>query len=124
MPGVAAAAAPAPAPAAPVDVKGKGRENASSKPTAQPPKKYGFSTLKREKRFAHPSTTGHDVPELEELVHPHIASFDALFEDAGNPRGGLLELAVRDIDTRVVFDGKGKSEGKLGNKLECECRFM
>ena len=124
MPGLASSTSTAPAAIAAasssVDVKGKGRE---ARAPAVPPKKYGFSTLKREKRFAHPSTTGHDVPELEELVAPHIASFDALFEDAssgqGRGQGGLLDLAVRDIDSRVVFDGKGKAEGKLGNKLEC-----
>lgn len=118
MPGVVAAAAGQPAPA--FDVKGKGK--AANRTPGSHPAKYGFSTLTREKRFAHPSTTGHDVPELEELVQPHIASFDALFEDGGSSstrRGGLLDLAVKDIDTKVIFDGKGKAEGKLGNKLEC-----
>lgn len=118
MPGVVAAAATAassPASSS-ASVKGKGKA-ISAEEAGVAPQKYSFGTLKRERRFAHPSSSGHDVPELEELVQPHIASFDALFEDGS--RSGLLDLAVKDIDTKVVFDGRGKAQGKLGNKLEC-----
>lgn len=91
--------------------------------------KYSFNTLERERRFRFPSDLKHDAPELEELTAPHIQSFDALFQGAtrpdgspapGDPGKGLLELAVRDIKSKVVFDGKGKEQGKPGNKIECE----
>lgn len=102
--------------------KGKGRA------TVPAPSKYSFGTLEREKRFAGPSTTAHDVPALEELTAPHIQSFDALFQGAldadrkplpGSAGKGLLELAVKDITHKVIFDGKGTANGKLGNKVEC-----
>lgn len=92
--------------------------------------KYSFNTLERERRFRFPSEISHDAPELEELTAPHIQSFDALFQGATTPAGtpvpgdagkGLLELAVKDLKSKVVFDGKGKEQGKLGNKIECEC---
>lgn len=103
-----------------VDIKGKGK---SSTTTTNP--KYGFGTLAREKRFANPSQTSHDVPELEELVAPHIDSFDALFDDgSGKGKGGLLDLAVKDLKSKVVFDGKGKDQGKLGNRLESKADFI
>ena len=107
----------------------RGGAKAASTSEAVLPAKYGFGTLKREQRFRHPSTTGHDAPELEALVAPHIESFDALFEGARDAEGrpiagdagkGLLELAVQDLRSKVVFDGKGKEQGKLGNRLECK----
>jgi DNA-directed RNA polymerase I subunit RPA2 len=79
--------------------------------------KYSFGTLERENRFKYPSTTSHDVPSLEELVAPHIQSFDALFSDPATGKG-LLELAVNDIPSKVIYDGKGKQQGQLGNRLE------
>lgn len=79
--------------------------------------KYSFNTLERENRFKYPSTTSHDVPSLEELVAPHIQSFDALFADPATGKG-LLELAVSDITSKVIYDGKGKEQGRLGNRLE------
>lgn len=100
----------------------------TSKLPAKKPAKYTFKTLEREKRFRHPSKLGHDAPELEALVAPHIQSFDALFEGARDAEGrpisgdagkGLLDLAVRDLKSKAVFDGKGKEQGKLGNRLEC-----
>ena len=103
---------------------------ASTSKSAVAPRKYSFGTLQREHRFKHPSTTGHDAPELTALVAPHIESFDALFEGARDPEGrpfagdagkGLLDLAVKDLRSKIVFDGKGKEQGKLGNRLQCEC---
>ena len=117
--------------AAAVKSKGKGKGKATPAPApatasslsvvaaGKKPAKYGFGTVAREKRFVNPSESGHDVPELEELVAPHIQSFDALFDDgSGSGKGGLLDLAVRDLKSKVVFDGKGKDKGKLGNRLE------
>lgn len=48
---------------------------------------------------------------------PHIQSFDALFSDPATGKG-LLELAVDDIPSKVIYDGKGKEQGRLGNRLE------
>lgn len=79
--------------------------------------KYSFNTLERENRFKNPSATAHDVPSLEELVAPHIQSFDALFSDPATGKG-LLELGVADIPSKVIYDGKGKEQGRLGNRLE------
>lgn len=93
-----------------------GRNSAAA---AAKPQKYGFGTLEREKRFRNPSKDGHDVPNLEELVAPHIQSFDALFSDPVTGKG-LLELAVNDITSKVIYDGKGKEQGRLGNRLECK----
>lgn len=78
-----------------------------------------FHTLTRERQFRHPPLNASDVPALDELVAPHIKSFNALIEDEGNPGAkGLLQIGVEDIGEKVVFDGKG-SEGGLGTKLSC-----
>lgn len=78
-----------------------------------------FHTLTRERQFRHPPLNASDVPALDELVAPHIKSFNALIEDEGNPGAkGLLQMGVEDIGEKVVFDGKG-SEGGLGTKLSC-----
>lgn len=78
-----------------------------------------FHTLTRERQFRHPPVNASDVPALDELVAPHIKSFNALIEDEGNPGAkGLLQMGVEDIGEKVVFDGKG-SEGGLGTKLSC-----
>jgi DNA-directed RNA polymerase I subunit RPA2 len=90
----------------------------------------GFETLRREHSFKTPSANSSTAPILHELVAPHIESFNSLFDDSGLPDGdgtgeGLLSLALKDIGSRVVFDGAGKvgeSSGQAGwgNKLECE----
>lgn len=89
-------------------------------------KKHSFHTYAREKQFSNPSPTSHDIPILNELVAPHIESFNALFDDSGLPHGdgdgrGLLSLAIADIGERVVFDGKGSSGDSTirGNRLSC-----
>lgn len=54
---------------------------------------------------------------LEELVRPHIESFDALFDDASGP--SLIQLAIDDMTPKVIFDGSGGAQNPLtGNKLE------
>jgi hypothetical protein len=82
-----------------------------------------FRTLEREHQFRHPSRNGSDVPILDELVAPHIESFNALFEDGGGR--GLLDLATENIEPRVVFDGKGRTgetsgQAGWGNKMESQ----
>ena len=42
-----------------------------------------FKTLTRERAFRHPPVDSSDVPLLDELVKPHIESFNALIEDEG-----------------------------------------
>lgn len=87
-----------------------------------------FNTLDREHAFSHPSTKGPKYPAPHALVAPHIQSFDALFEGAPLPypqtgvsaSEGLLDLAVKDLMPKVVFDGRG-AEGSLGNRLESSC---
>lgn len=79
----------------------------------------GFETLKREETFKHPPKNGSSVPILNEFVLPHIESFNALFDDSGLPDGdgdgrGLLNLALQEIDRRVVFDYTGPPD-KDGN---------
>lgn len=89
---------------------------------------HSFETLAREKKFRHPSKTGPTVPILNELVAPHIESFNALFDDSGLPNGdgdgrGLLALGIYDIANKVVFDRNGNIEepgSGWGNKLECK----
>jgi DNA-directed RNA polymerase I subunit RPA2 len=95
--------------------------------TARPPvaeagpskgsRRPSFSTLKREAQFRHPSPSATNYPELHRLVAPHIDSFNALFDSAG-----LLETGIKDIQPKVVWDGKGK-EGERGNRLESELNF-
>lgn len=81
--------------------------------------KHTFHTLERERLNRHPSTTGADHPSLEELVKPHIQSFNALMEASDGKGKGLLQLGVEDLGAKVVFDGKGE-EGLGGNKLSCK----
>ncbi|GJJ07336.1 hypothetical protein Clacol_001537 [Clathrus columnatus] len=87
-------------------------------------KRHSFHTKVREKQFSNPSTTGHDIPILNEFVTPHIESFNALFDDSGLPHGdgdgrGLLSLGIADIGERVIFDQKNSSKDTTirGNRL-------
>ena len=75
-----------------------------------------FHTLTREAAFLHPPTNKSDIPALDELVAPHIESFNALLEDPVTGKG-LLALAVDDIGAKVVFDGKKPGQG---NRLSSE----
>ena len=80
-----------------------------------------FRTLERESRFINPPKDKSAYPLLQEAVQPHIGSFNALTEGLD---GGLLNLGVKDIGEKVVFDGKPlnsedeiTNSGYLGNKL-------
>ncbi|ODV96448.1 hypothetical protein PACTADRAFT_16580 [Pachysolen tannophilus NRRL Y-2460] len=76
--------------------------------------KAQFKTLEREERFREPPTDKKELyPFLVDAVAPHVGSFNALTEGLD---GGLLNLAVKDIGTRTVFDTN--DEKRLGNKLE------
>ena len=71
-----------------------------------------FRTLEREKRFQNPPKDESAYPLLKDAVAPHVGSFNALTE---GPDGGLLNLAVKDIGTKTIFDSNDSE--RLGNKL-------
>ncbi|RDB20093.1 putative DNA-directed RNA polymerase I subunit RPA2 [Hypsizygus marmoreus] len=80
-----------------------------------------FNTLLREHAFRNPPKDGSTYSILNEFVAPHIESFNALFDDSGLPAGdgdgrGLISLALKDIDERVVFDSP-PSESGWGNRM-------
>jgi len=70
-----------------------------------------FQTLIREHSFKHPSTVEAEYPALQEAIQPHINSFNAITQD------NLLEIALKDIGKKTVFDHKGNNNGGRGNKL-------
>jgi DNA-directed RNA polymerase I subunit RPA2 len=73
--------------------------------------KPSFRTLIREHSFKHPSTSKAEYPALQESVQPHIDSFNAITAE------NLLEIAIRDVGKKTVFDHKSDANGGLGNKL-------
>ncbi|KAG7097383.1 hypothetical protein E1B28_004733 [Marasmius oreades] len=82
-----------------------------------------FDTLRREKLFKQPPKKGSSYGILNEFVAPHIESFNALFDDSGLPSGdgdgkGLLNLALKDIGTRVVFDATTSDGQAFGNRMQ------
>ena len=88
----------------------------STAPKAAPPLptakiKPTFQTLIRQHSFKYPSTSKSEYPALQEAVQPHIDSFNAITAQ------NLLEIAVRDIGKKTIFDHKGAENGGRGNKL-------
>ncbi|CDK25868.1 unnamed protein product [Kuraishia capsulata CBS 1993] len=81
--------------------------------------KASFRTLEREGRFKNPPLDESAYPMLKDAVAPHVGSFDALTE---GPNGGLLNLAVKDIGKRTVFDSNDVD--RLGNKLQIWCEAV
>ena len=86
-----------------------GERRAPPPPTAKI--KPSFHTLIREHSFQYPSTSKAEFPALQEAVQPHIDSFNAITAD------NLLEIAIKDIGKKTVFDHKGPENGGRGNKL-------
>jgi len=82
--------------------------------------KSTFRTLERERLFRHPKTDGPELESLEELVRPHVESFDALTEGSEDGAPGLLQLGVEDIGEKVVFDGIPTDSMPFGTKITCE----
>ncbi|KAK6460966.1 DNA-directed RNA polymerase I [Scheffersomyces coipomensis] len=76
-----------------------------------------FRTLEREKRFQNPPKDHEEIyPLLKDAIRPHLGSFNALTD---GPDGGLLNLAVKDIGTKTIFDTNDNSTSdRLGNKLK------
>lgn len=81
-----------------------------------------FNTLQREHSFRHPSHSTNPFPKLSELISPHLKSFNALFEGHSTGAEGngksLLQLAIEDLEPRVIFDNNEKVNEGLGNRLE------
>jgi len=73
--------------------------------------KSSFNTLQREHTFAHPSAATSEFPALQAATQPHIDSFNAITAH------GLLEVAVRDIGRKTIFDHKSEINDGRGNKL-------
>ncbi|CCJ29126.1 unnamed protein product [Pneumocystis jirovecii] len=67
-----------------------------------------FNTLEKNALFRNPSKKKSAYPDLLAITEPHIKSFNALTDDQ------LLNLAVKDIGKKSVFDRK---KAGLGNKL-------
>ncbi|POY71224.1 putative DNA-directed RNA polymerase [Rhodotorula taiwanensis] len=117
MPGVLTAPIPAP-------IAGPSKSAAAYKArTGFAPN--SFRTLDRERAFTQPSNEGHKYTAPQELVAPHIHSFDALFEGAPQENGqvsqteGLLKMGVDDLLPKVVFDHKeDPALGPRGNRLQ------
>lgn len=71
-----------------------------------------FNTLKTTKRFQDPPKDNNAYPLLQEAIYPHIHSFNGLVDGTN---GGLLNLAVKDIGKKVVFDS---NDYRSANKLK------
>ncbi|CAH1759612.1 3579_t:CDS:10 [Entrophospora sp. SA101] len=72
-----------------------------------------FNTLEREKLFLNPNSKKFGVPRLQEIVKPHVDSFNCLLEP---PTKSLLNFAIDDIGVREIFDVPVDSL-VAGNKL-------
>lgn len=84
--------------------------------TSRPPPptakiKPSFHTVIREHSFKYPPTSNSEFPALQLAVQPHIDSFNAITAD------NLLEIAIKDIGKKTVFDHKSDDNGGRGNKL-------
>ena len=71
-----------------------------------------FETIAREKNGVTPSPGKTTVPDLHELIRPHLDSFNAIRSLNNNRSKGLLDVAIADLDKRDMKDS-------FGNKLEC-----
>ncbi|RXK38794.1 DNA-directed RNA polymerase I subunit RPA2 [Tremella mesenterica] len=76
-----------------------------------------FHTLTRERAFRHPPSDRSDVPALDQLVAPHIESFNALLEGGTEDGRGLLAIGIEEVGEKVVFDGKENDGMPWGGKI-------
>lgn len=60
-----------------------------------------FQTLRFYNTAHNPSEVESDVPDIHALIQPHIASFNAIFDQ------GLLERSVQNLEAREVEDAQG-----------------
>lgn len=71
-----------------------------------------FNTLKTTKHFQNPPKDESSYPLLQDAIHPHIHSFNALTDGVN---GGLLNLAVKDIGKKTAYDS---NDHRSANKLK------
>lgn len=72
-----------------------------------------FDTLRRENLFKSPPKDHTAYPALVDALQPHINSFNVLLDD-----NKLLEVAIRDIGTKVFLDGEQESALRRTQGLE------
>ena len=72
-----------------------------------------FNTLEIEKLFLNPSSKKFGVPKLQEIVKPHVDSFNCLLEPSTK---SLLNFAIDDIGIQEILDVPLDSTIR-GNKL-------
>ena len=73
---------------------------ARTKPAQEKPWTTEYDTLRRQDLFSNPPKDKTAYPMLAAAVDPHINSFNTIFSP-----GGQIELAIRDIGTKVFLDG-------------------
>ena len=72
-----------------------------------------LDTARRETLFRHPPTDHTPYPALAEAVHPHINSFNALFDNSK-----LLEAGLKDIGVKSFLDGEQETLQRRVQRLE------
>lgn len=72
-----------------------------------------FDTVRREKLFKHPPKDHTPYPALAEAIHPHVNSFNALFDNSK-----LLDAALKDIGAKTVLDGEQETLQQRAQRLE------
>ncbi|PWN30971.1 putative RPA135-DNA-directed RNA polymerase I, 135 kd subunit [Jaminaea rosea] len=104
-------------------------------PTGEHEDPFTFHTLTNVDQFKNPPKSTFVNPSLQDLIAPHLESFNALFSDdpsinsspeaaASTSRGsggGLLDRAIRSITPKVAFDRiqtPTTQPGERGNRVE------
>jgi DNA-directed RNA polymerase I subunit RPA2 len=59
-----------------------------------------YDTVRRQHLFQNPPSDKTAYPTLAEAIHPHVHSFNAIFES-----GGLLDCALQEVGSKSVLDG-------------------
>lgn len=77
----------------------------------------GYNTLAREYAFKHPPREGTTLQSFHDLVAPQIEAFNSLSEDTEGDGSGLLNLGIKYIPEKVVFDQIGKDGEDIGKAL-------
>ncbi|KAJ3076254.1 hypothetical protein HDU98_004867 [Podochytrium sp. JEL0797] len=80
-----------------------------------------FHTTFRQTQAIHPSKGKPHHARTAALSAPHVESYNTIFNFGGPGSDGLLDRAIKDIGSKVVFDGNTLAPGanlKSMNKLE------
>ncbi|ORY04269.1 hypothetical protein BCR34DRAFT_604917 [Clohesyomyces aquaticus] len=79
-----------------------------------------FDTARRQRLFQAPPADRTAYPTLAATVAPHIDSFNSVFA-----KGGLLELGLKDIGTKVFLDGDPYAQpGETGERNRLHIRIQ